>query len=98
MSFCINHDFLGLMASFLTVGSLLPQVLRVYQTQRTRDLSLWRYTLVFLGTSLWGLYFWNVNWIAFLNETICVLLYGYILLYETYRKAERRKQFHSLNS
>ena len=93
MSFCINHDFLGFMASLLTVGSLLPQVLRVYQTQRTRDLSLWRYTLVFLGTSFWGLYFWNVNWIAFLNETICVVLYGYILYMKLTEKQREENNF-----
>jgi uncharacterized protein with PQ loop repeat len=75
----VNHDILGIVASFLTVCSLFPQVLKVYQTQRTRDLSLGRYTMIFAGTSLWAIYFWENNWLAFVNETLCAVLYSYIL-------------------
>ena len=75
----MTHDLIGLVASALTVCSLFPQVLRVYQTQRTRDLSLGRYTMIFAGTSIWALYFWENNWLAFGNETICAVLYSYIL-------------------
>jgi hypothetical protein len=49
--------------------------------------------LVFLGTSLWGLYFWNINWIAFLNETICVVLYGYILYMKLTEKQREENNF-----
>ena len=90
---CINHDLLGLMASLLTVCSLFPQVLKVYQTRRTRDLSLCRYTLVFLGTSLWVFYFWEVNWIGFLNEVISVVLYGYILYMKLTEKKREGETF-----
>ena len=67
------------MASFLTVCSLFPQVWKIYQTQRTRDLSMGRYSMIFAGTSLWSVYFWGENWLAFVNETLCALLYSYIL-------------------
>jgi uncharacterized protein with PQ loop repeat len=75
----MSRDILGIIASFLTVCSLFPQVLKVYQTQRTRDLSLGRYSMIFTGTSLWAVYFWENNWLAFANETICAVLYSYIL-------------------
>ena len=75
----MNHDILGIVASFLTVCSLFPQVLKVYQTQRTRDLSLERYTMIFTGTSLWTVYFWGENWLACVNEALCAALYSYIL-------------------
>jgi uncharacterized protein with PQ loop repeat len=75
----MNRDILGIVASFLTVCSLFPQVLKVYQTQRTRDLSLGRYTMIFAGTSLWAIYFWENNWLAFVNETLCAVLYSYLL-------------------
>ncbi len=75
----MSHYILGLVASFFTVCSLFPQVLKVYQTQRTRDLSLGRYTMIFAGTSLWAIYFWENNWLAFVNETLCAVLYSYLL-------------------
>ena len=75
----MNRDILGIAASLLTVCSLFPQVLKVYQTQRTRDLSLGRYTMIFAGTSLWAIYFWENNWLAFVNETLCAVLYSYLL-------------------
>ena len=53
----MNRDILGIVASLLTVCSLFPQVLKVYQTQRTRDLSLGRYTMIFAGTVLMGYLF-----------------------------------------
>jgi uncharacterized protein with PQ loop repeat len=74
-------------ASFLTVCSLFPQVLKVYQTQRTRDLSLGRYSMIFAGTSLWAIYFWDNNWLAFVNETLCAALYSYILYMKLTEKA-----------
>jgi len=75
----VNRDILGIVASLLTVCSLFPQVLKVYQTQRTHDLSLGRYTMIFAGTSLWPIYFWENNWLAFVNETLCAVLYSYLL-------------------
>jgi uncharacterized protein with PQ loop repeat len=83
----MSHYILGLVASFLTVCSLFPQVLKVYQTQRTRDLSLGRYSMIFAGTSLWAIYFWDNNWLAFVNETLCAALYSYILYMKLTEKA-----------
>ena len=84
----MNCDILGIVASLLTVCSLFPQVLKVYQTQRTCDLSLVRYSMIFAGTSLWAVYFWDNNWLAFGNEALCALLYSYIL----YMKLMEKKQ------
>ena len=39
----MSRDILGLAVFVLTVCSLLPLVVKVYRTQRTRDLSLGRY-------------------------------------------------------
>ena len=84
----MNRDILGIVASLLTVCSLFPQVLKVYQTQRTRDLSLGRYTMIFAGTSLWAIYFWENNWLAFVNEALCAALYSYLL----YMKLTEKKR------
>lgn len=85
----MNKELIGILAAFLTVISLFPQVIKIYQTQKTTDLSLGRYSMIFAGTSLWSVYFWGDNWMAFVNETLCAILYSYILymkLTETRRK------------
>jgi len=82
------RDILGLAVFVLTVCSLLPSVVKVYCTQRTQDLSLGRYSMIFMGNFLWSLYFWESNWLAFVNEILCTGLYSY-LLYMKLREKER---------
>lgn len=50
----IHH--LGYFAGMLTVGSFLPQVIRVWQTRQTRDLSLSMFALLSTASSLWIIY------------------------------------------
>ncbi len=47
---------LGYFAGVLTVGSFLPQVIRVWQTRQTRDLSLTMFALLSTASSLWIIY------------------------------------------
>lgn len=87
----MSKELLGLAASFLTVFSLFPQVIKVYRTQRTTDLSLGRYSMIFAGTFLWSVYFWGYNWLAFVNETLCTILYSYILFMKLTEKKRADK-------
>ncbi len=48
--------YLGYFAGLLTVGSFLPQVIRVWQTRRTQDLSLGMFALLSAASSLWIIY------------------------------------------
>lgn len=49
-------NYLGYFAGVLTVGSFLPQVIRVWQTRQTRDLSLTMFALLSTASSLWIVY------------------------------------------
>jgi MtN3 and saliva related transmembrane protein len=49
-------EYLGYGAGLLTVGSFLPQVIRVWQTRQTRDLSLSMFALLSTASSLWIIY------------------------------------------
>jgi MtN3 and saliva related transmembrane protein len=74
-------EYLGYGAGLLTVGSFLPQVIRVWQTRQTRDLSLSMFALLTTASSLWIIYgavtrdwpvvFTNVGMVA-LNSAIAV--------------------------
>ncbi len=48
--------YLGYVAGLLTVGSFLPQVIRAWQTRRTRDLSLEGLSLLVTASTLWVVY------------------------------------------
>ena len=48
--------YLGYVAGMLTVGSFLPQVIRVWRTRQTRDLSLSMFALLSTASSLWIIY------------------------------------------
>jgi MtN3 and saliva related transmembrane protein len=48
--------YLGYVAGILTVGSFLPQVIRVWRTRQTRDLSLSMFALLSTASSLWIIY------------------------------------------
>lgn len=47
---------LGLFAGFCTTIAFLPQVVRIYRTRHTRDLSLPMYTILTFGVILWVFY------------------------------------------
>jgi len=48
--------YLGYFAGFLTVASFLPQVLRTWQTRRTKDLHLGLFALLVTASTLWTIY------------------------------------------
>jgi MtN3 and saliva related transmembrane protein len=73
---------LGLVAGAITTGSLVPQVIRVFQLKSARDVSLLFTVLLLVGDAAWLVYgillkelpliLWNILAVAFMS----VLLYG----------------------
>ena len=49
-------DLLGYIAGTLVVISLLPQVIKSWQTKSTKDISLARYVIYIVGLILWIAY------------------------------------------
>ncbi|MFA6992455.1 MAG: SemiSWEET transporter [Candidatus Gracilibacteria bacterium] len=49
-------DIIGYIAGGLGVASLIPQVIKSWQTKLTRDLSFWRYFMYVTGLTLWVVY------------------------------------------
>jgi MtN3 and saliva related transmembrane protein len=48
--------YVGYLAGFLTVVSLLPQVLRAWRTKQTKDLSLRTFLILIAASLLWLTY------------------------------------------
>ncbi len=49
-------DILGFAAAFLTTAAFVPQAMKVYKTQKTEDLSLGLFSMLFVGIFLWLIY------------------------------------------
>jgi MtN3 and saliva related transmembrane protein len=47
---------IGIVAGILCTFSFLPQVLRIYKTKQTKDLSLLTFSIFSLGVFLWFIY------------------------------------------
>ena len=58
---------IGSIAAFCTTISFLPQVLKVYRTKRTHDLSLPMYVLFLFGVAMWLHY-------GFLTDSLPVII------------------------
>jgi len=49
-------NILGITAGLLTTFAYLPQVIQIWKTKHTKDLSLPMYIVVTIGTALWLIY------------------------------------------
>lgn len=47
---------IGLSAAFLSSISMIPQVMKVYRTKKTEDLSLGAFSVLAVGLFLWFIY------------------------------------------
>ena len=47
---------LGYIAGFLTTIAFLPQVIKVWKTKSTKDISIWMFLIFNLGIFLWLIY------------------------------------------
>jgi len=49
-------ETLGIVAGVFTTGSFVPQVVRIWRTRSTRDISFRMYLIMSLGIALWMVY------------------------------------------
>ena len=79
--FIINY--VGFFAAFCTTVSFLPQVIKVYKTKSTKDISLYMFLIFTIGTFCWLIYGIIESSIPIiLANTITLILSAIILLYK----------------
>ncbi len=49
-------NILGITAATLTTTAFIPQVLRVWRTRSTKDISLTMFSMTFVGIVMWFIY------------------------------------------
>ena len=80
--FALNEIVIvGLLAGLFTTLSFIPQIAKIYRTQRTRDLSLSTYVLLSVGLFLWVIYGVVLRQIAIvLPNTVVLVMALYIII------------------
>ena len=77
-----QNEIIGFIAAVCTTFAFLPQVIKVWKTKQTKDLSLRMYTIMFIGICLWFVYGLRINSLSIVlaNIVTCILVFT-ILVY-----------------
>ena len=77
-----QNEIIGLIAAVCTTFAFIPQVMKVWKTKQTKDLSLRMYSIMFIGIILWLVYGIRINSLSIiLANVVTAILVGTILVY-----------------
>ncbi|MDG0967983.1 MAG: SemiSWEET transporter [Flavobacteriaceae bacterium] len=73
---------IGLIAAVCTTFAFIPQVIKVWKTKQTKDLSLRMYSIMFIGILLWLVYGIRIDSLSImLANVVTAILVGAILVF-----------------
>jgi MtN3 and saliva related transmembrane protein len=73
-------DWIGAVAATLTTTAFIPQVIKVWQTRHTKDISLGMYVIFTSGVAMWAIYGWMIaSWPVVAANVLTFLLAGSVL-------------------
>ena len=77
-----QNEIIGLIAAVCTTFAFVPQVMKVWKTKQTKDLSLRMYSIMFLGILLWLVYGIIIDSLSIiLANVVTATLVGTILVH-----------------
>jgi MtN3 and saliva related transmembrane protein len=75
------ESYLGFLAAFCTTIAFIPQVIKVYKSKHTKDISLGMFLLLSFGILLWiGYGLMIKSYPVVIANAITIILSGYILI------------------
>lgn len=66
--------YLGLFAALLTTIAFLPQVIKCWKTQRTKDISFLMYLILSVGVFLWLIYGFSIKDLPLILANLITLI------------------------
>jgi MtN3 and saliva related transmembrane protein len=76
-------DYSGYLAALCTTGAYVPQVMKVWRTRATKDISLKMFLVLVTGLALWLTYgIWRGEWPLILANGTTLMLAGTILAFK----------------
>lgn len=77
-----QNEIIGLFAAVCTTFAFIPQVMKVWKTKQTKDLSLRMYSIMFIGIILWLVYGIQIDSLSIIMaNVVTATLVGTILVY-----------------
>lgn len=77
-----QNEIIGLIAAVCTTFAFIPQVMKVWKTKQTKDLSLRMYSIMFIGVLLWLVYGIRIDSLSIiLANVVTAILVGTILVF-----------------
>ena len=77
-----QNEIIGLIAAVCTTFAFIPQVMKVWKTKQTKDLSLRMYSIMFIGILLWLFYGIRTDSLSIIMaNVVTATLVGTILVY-----------------
>ena len=77
-----QNEIIGLIAAACTTFAFIPQVMKVWKTKQTKDLSLRMYSIMFIGILLWLIYGIRIDSLSIiLANVVTAILVGTILVF-----------------
>ena len=79
----INVELIGLIAAVFTTSSFFPQVVKIWKTKQTKDISTTMYIAMMIGTCFWLTYGILINSFAIMVANIVSgLLVLFVLIFK----------------
>ena len=77
-----QNEIIGLIAAVCTTFAFIPQVMKVWKTKQTKDLSLRMYSIMFIDIILWLVYGIRIDSLSIIMaNVVTATLVGTILVY-----------------
>ena len=83
-----QNELIGFIAAVCTTFAFLPQVIKVWKTKQTKDLSLRMYTVMFIGIFLWFVYGLRINSLSIILANIVTGFLVFTILVYIFKNKE----------
>ncbi|MDC0654730.1 SemiSWEET transporter [Flavobacteriaceae bacterium] len=83
----MNIEIIGLIAAVFTTSSFFPQVVKIWKTKQTKDISTTMYIAMMIGTCFWLAYGLLINSLAIIVANIISgLLVLFVLIFKLVKR------------
>ena len=83
-----QNELIGFIAAVCTTFAFLPQVIKVWKTKQTKDLSLRMYIVMFIGIFLWFVYGLRINSLSIILANIVTGFLVFTILVYIFKNKE----------
>ena len=88
-----NYKYVGIIATLLSLSSLLPRYKKIYDTRNISSFDLNGEVLSFIATSMWFIYHMSIRDHISTFTTIVYMVFDTFLIYEILRQRPQKSKF-----